>query len=188
MGGLLEQLAIIRERAGREPLPDPTQIQGPPLPIEPTEGPTWEDEEDEIHPSPPPGRELSPLVPSTAERPTAPRPEGPALDPKLELLVMNGEAAYRGRAVVLNQEERAEIVKAVLGAIRREVDAQYLEVAGKAPRRRRASTVSAKASTSASGSVGTGASSPAPSSGTEGRKPRIRRKGLKDLASPAGGG
>jgi len=136
MGGdLLNQLAAIRERQGRDPI-DPSRIEGvqSAIPDDPVrqrlaEAPVREDfpddEEWEL-----PGEEPSPLI-----RVAMPPPKATVELERSELWVSGTEAGFRGRPVTLNEKEKASIVTVVLKALRRSLDEQYQEIAGTRMRR-----------------------------------------------------
>jgi len=131
---LLTQLAAIRERQGKEPLPNPGYIQGfgendpPSPPPPPLYAPPAPDDDDP-----------SPLIPPQQYYVKKKEPEAPALSeevviPQFKLLVMDSAAQYAGHAVVLEDWERDEIAKLVVQAVKRELDAQasQLQVKGTA--------------------------------------------------------
>jgi hypothetical protein len=136
---LLDDLAKIREMQGREPLPDPTKIQGfgpgatpaPPY-IPPARDPDvpqeWLDPELDEPQTPP-----SPLIPQRP-RATKPVPET-AVPPPFSLMVMDRVAEWKGRLVQLTEPEEKSIRAVVLLAIQREVTADLAEAG--APRVRR---------------------------------------------------
>lgn len=124
------RLAEIREMQGKEPLSNPGVIQGfqqgsPPPP-------DWLDPEDEAedeHEGPP-----SPMVPRDVAVRKA--PQGPQVAPGgtfapipgLDLIVVENEAAYKGHAVTLNQQERSSIARVILGASQRILNERLAEV------------------------------------------------------------
>jgi hypothetical protein len=140
----LHQLNAIRERQGKEPI-DGTRMEGfgdgqpPPPPFydrlsdaEPR--PDFPDDE-EIYDTP----EVPPLVKIAMDRPRL----NPALD--AELVVTENAATYRQRPVLLTEPEKAAIVTVVLKALRRSLDEQYQEIAGRPMRRSREKKEPAKA-------------------------------------------
>jgi hypothetical protein len=140
----LHQLNAIRERQGKEPI-DGTRMEGfgdgqPPPPVffdrlsdaEPR--PDFPDDE-EIYDTP----EVPPLVKIAMDRPRL----NPALD--AELVVTENAATYRQRPVLLTEPEKAAIVTVVLKALRRSLDEQYQEIAGRPMRRSREKKEPAKA-------------------------------------------
>jgi hypothetical protein len=149
----LDQLAAIRERQGRDPLPDPRRIQGfedgtPPVPdlvaerlAEATPRPAWEDfesdtPEPETHTPPPTFSRPMPASPLIPEPVQVPR----SLD-EVELMLVNNNATYRGRACVMTEREKAAVVTVVLQAIKRSIRDQLREVQALKPKRRTKATI-----------------------------------------------
>ena len=119
---LLTQLAAIRERQGKEPLPNPGYIQGfgendpPSPPPPPLYSPPGAEDEDP-----------SPLIPPQQYYVKKKEPEVPALSeemiiPQFKLTVMDSLAQYSGHAVVLEDGERDQVATIVITAIKRELD------------------------------------------------------------------
>lgn len=153
-GSLLHNLAEIREMQGREPLPDPTRIQGfeagsAPVPESrpvysaPLNPPLPPGVEDEFLDGGPPAEEAqvpaSPLIPRRrSEQHRLVQPPGmdeQALSSALAgmpvplLAVLDREATWKGRAVALSESDERAIRAVVLKAIQREVQAD-LQAAG----------------------------------------------------------
>ena len=130
---LITQLAQIRERQGKEPLPNPGFIQGfgendPPSPPPPifVPGATAIEEEEEfenplatkpsvsgathyVRKELPPGR----LEPLSEEM----------VIPQFKLVVMDAAAQYLGHATVLSEEDQNLIRQIVVKSVKRELDA-----------------------------------------------------------------
>lgn len=139
MTDLIARLAEIRQMQGRDPLPDPTRIQGyaepptDPPPFEVNEEPWPPLEEPEDQPGPPIGTGPEP------EPSEPPLSQDAAMDlaellTKKELVVMDRSAMFRQRSVQLSETEWSAVVQVVLKSIRRSLDEQYAEVAGVKPR------------------------------------------------------
>ena len=125
---LIDQLAELRARQGKEPLPDPRVISGDSTPAPQFNRPTYPGEVEDPEPFDDLGEAQSPLLrtpqPTIAQEMTAPAP----VLPKFDLLVVDGEAAYLGRPVSLNTQERKAIIRIVLGGLSRIVQEQLQQV------------------------------------------------------------
>ena len=124
MMDLIQRLAEIRELQGKDPLPDPTVIEGfalgPPPPEE------TEDPEDFYEPSP-----LVPRPAPDARADAQAQPERPAPNISFRLLIADREAAYEGHAVTLLVAEYASIVETVINAVKRVLQERLVEVQSK---------------------------------------------------------
>lgn len=174
---ILDDLAKVRELQGKEPLPDPTKIQGfgpedPPVPpylppesaTDPDLPPDWLDPDLDM-PAPPP----SPLVPKAPKPVPQPMPQL-AERPPFSLMVMDRVAEWKGRVVQLLEPEEKSIRAVVLKAIQREVKADLLEAGVKRTRRK----VSRSPVGAAEGSAGSTAQS---EPGAAPAEPVKRRRG-----------
>ena len=188
---LIQQLADFDMRRGKPPI-DPTRIEGfgPDAPPAPQANPREASipSARELHGEPlelpeenvTPIEAQSPLVEAGLrgiERGPEARGFGRmrATIEEADLWVSNESAAYKGRAVTLNAKEQAQVSKVILKAIRRSLDEQYEEVAGRLPRRRRGS-LSVPRST-------TGPETPKDTSTSIPRRRRVSRKSLLDAPS-----
>lgn len=124
---LITQLAQIRERQGKEPMPNPGVIQGfgegtpPPHPLDYQERQNDEfglDDDNESPLVPPQEYYVKKIAP--AKESDMPIPAGPM--PNFKLLVMDSAAQYAGHSVVLTQQEQDSISALVIKALRRELD------------------------------------------------------------------
>lgn len=146
---LIDQLAEIRRRQGRDPLPDPTKIAGfdtndppPPSPLDARiaeavpreEFPDYEPEAETPAPVYSKPQAASPLIPPALNVPQS-------LD-QVELMVANENAMYRGRSCVMTPSEKAAVVSVVLKAIKRSIRDQLRELSAMRPRQRKRATVS----------------------------------------------
>jgi hypothetical protein len=153
---LHQRLAEIRAQQGREPLPDPSVIQGfeegtppppefvprPPVDLSAVpEGPTEHIYDD------PDFEPESPLIPRTTQTPVPEfqqnLPQASANLPKPDFSIIGVEgvgyaAEYMGRQVGLSEGEVAQAKALVLRAIQRSVQAQLNEVKALLPKRKRA--------------------------------------------------
>jgi hypothetical protein len=139
---LLTQLAAIRERQGKEPLPNPGFIQGfgPGSPAPPPPIIVPSDIED-------PDEEPSPLIPP--QQFYVKKASGPpvSIDPQIpnfKLIVMDNAAQYAGHGVVLQDAERDRIAEIIVKAVKRELDGQMqtlglreAQATGLVPKRKR---------------------------------------------------
>jgi hypothetical protein len=149
----LDRLAEIRDAQGREPMPDPSKIEGfgpghPPVPMDLPPIPDVEDPEDGDPWDLPEGRThsiadvavrkvSSPMIPVAVQRPSVaippptPPPSLPAIDfSTLELVVIEQEAYFRGHSVRLTLEEKALVANLVLAALSRELDDYRAQIKG----------------------------------------------------------
>ena len=187
MTDLLSRLAEIRELQGREPIPDPTRIEGfgrgapspPPLPAGLERGPVDlsqvpenpDDFENEVIPP-------SPLIPTTATLDDFSQRVQSTLLPKPDLAVVGIDAKhtiaqYLGREVTLNDRESASVKAVILRALQRVVKEQLAEVRALLPKRRRRKVESEHSNVSGPLS----GPPPPPSPKRRGRKPRERLDG-----------
>jgi hypothetical protein len=144
---IIEQLAVIRERQGLSPLPDPRIIGGPPMappPVPENFGEPTATEQDPFDEEEPPST-VSPLV-AAGQRRDPPNLEltketmalmekmGPA-KPVLSLCVFDSEAAYLGHPVVLTDKEKRQVTQIVLKALQRVVKEQLASLVKLSPKR-----------------------------------------------------
>lgn len=135
MDPLNKRLAEIRDQQGRDPMPDPTRIEGfgpghPPTPSTPDVQTSWPEDWDGE--GEPPDDPPSPMIPATdyvvRKIPLAPNTFLPVNDktekllPKPDLLIVGEGAYFRGFDVVLNQAEQDEVAGVVVRAVRRKLD------------------------------------------------------------------
>jgi len=184
---LIQQLAAFDARRGKTPI-DPTRIEGfgegqPPAPSapEPRERPILSARELHGEPIELPDdaveavESASPLVEvglRGIER--FPKPVHVTTE-EVDLWVSNSNAAYRGRKVSLLEKEQSQIAQLILKAIRRSLDEQYLEVAGRLPRQRRGSPSVPRSTPGPEAPKDTSPSTP--------RRRRVSRKSLLDASS-----
>ncbi|HLE04630.1 MAG TPA: hypothetical protein VI729_08495 [Anaerolineales bacterium] len=126
MMDLIQRLAEIRELQGKEPLPDPTVIEGFPVGPFPPEIVQTEEPEDFYEPSP-----LVPRPAPDARADAQAQPERPAPNISFRLLIADREAAYEGHAVTLSVAEYASIVETVINAVKRVLQERLVEVQSK---------------------------------------------------------
>jgi hypothetical protein len=156
---IIEQLAVIRERQGLSPLPDPRIIGGPPMAPRPLpEGfgePTATrqdpfDEEGDSMPGEDRPRQMfateavSPLVAAAKpkEFPPGRFERLPEVQPILTLCVFDSEAAYQGRPVTLTDKELTGVKVIVCKALQRLARQDLASLVKLTPKRaRRARTV-----------------------------------------------
>lgn len=135
-----QKMAEINQRQGKDPI-DGTRIEGfgpgtPPVPerqIDIQSAAEQYGEPVETNFAPPP--QVSPLL-NIARKPPEKPQEAPAapVTPEAELWIAEDFAAYKNRPVKLLKEERDQVVRIVVRALKRDLDS--LEVPG--PRVRRA--------------------------------------------------
>jgi hypothetical protein len=144
---LIQDLDKIRELQGREPLPDPSVIQGfdqnspPPPAYDPDVPAEWLDPDLDQHD---PRTQLppSPLIPQSAPVPAPvamPSPSvaaEPARSAIFALVVADRLASWKSREVLLTEEEEKRVRAIVLGAIQRELVADLEAVTTKRRRRK----------------------------------------------------
>jgi hypothetical protein len=136
---LLDRLAEIREKQGREPI-DGTRIQGfaelpPPEWTPPTQtDPPWHEDPDE---APEPEKEVSPLVRAALPEkpPVQPLPQIPMPD----LAVLDSLASYQGHDVKLNDSETRQVKAVIVKALQRDLRDKMAALREIAPRRQRKS-------------------------------------------------
>ena len=155
MSNLLDDLNAVRARNGQD-LINPFAIQGfeegsPPLPpldmerIEAANPASHLSAELLAEPDPTPGPPPSPLVmlgeakeePKEAPQPSPFQAGVLPLDPDL-LLVMGGQASFKGQAVELSETDQAAVARIVLESAQRRLREQLDQVRKAAPRRIRA--------------------------------------------------
>lgn len=152
MSNLIQDLDKIREMQGRDPLPDPTVIQGfergsAPAPAFPAYDPDvpaeWLDPELDQH-DPRVNLPPSPLIPQSAPAPAPVAMPSPSVvaeparsaNPVFALVVADRMASWKGRDVLLTEEEEKRVRAIVLGAIQRELVADLEAVTTKRRRRK----------------------------------------------------
>lgn len=143
MTDLIQRLAEIREMQGKEPLPDPTVIEGGPLPPRPPrdEDPDFEPnfpDEEVREPMPPP----SPLHQLGRVPPPSPAPSPPQGFPVPDLAVAAFDsgariASYKGQEVELTEKEAVAVRTVVVRALQRYYRAKATELDGARTRRKR---------------------------------------------------
>ena len=124
---IINDLAKVREMAGRDPLPNPHVISGfgPDDPPAPPLGPIGDEQFDDpyLEGDPEPEPAPSPLIPRRpAPVVAAPAPEAPKV-PMPDLVVINQFAAWKGREVTITEADEKAIRAIVLKVIEREVRA-----------------------------------------------------------------
>ena len=130
---LVDDLNRISDMQGK-PRINPNRIdvfgpQDPPAPPPPNEDPDWLDPELDVDMAPP-----SPLIPRQAPKPQTPVAE---THPNLfSLAVADRMASWKGRDVILSEEDEKNIRSIVLRAIQRALEVEMLD-AGIAPRKPR---------------------------------------------------
>lgn len=136
---LLDRLAEIREKQGREPI-DGTRIQGFGPDTEPPPGwtapdmtppPQYEDSDEE------PEKEVSPLVRAALPEkpPVQPLPQIPMPD----LAVLDSLASYQGHDVKLNDSETRQVKAVIVKALQRDLRDKMSALKSLEPRRQRKS-------------------------------------------------
>lgn len=129
---LLDRLAEIREKQGREPI-DGTRIQGfaetpPPEWTPPTQTePPWHEDPDEE-----PEKEVSPLV-----RAALPEPKLLPQIPIPDLAVLDSLASYQGHDVKLNDSETRQVKSVIVRALQRDLRDKMSALKSLTPRRQR---------------------------------------------------
>lgn len=141
---LLTQLAQIRERQGKEPLPNPGFIQGfgendPPSPPPPVmvPGAIGDDEEPWVEAPKDGPTGATHYVAKTPDfkRQTASQARAEMglseemVIPQFKLVVMDGAATYAGHACILDQADQDRIAEIVVKAVKRDLDAQLQTIA-----------------------------------------------------------
>lgn len=123
---LLTQLAQIRERQGKEPLPNPGFIQGfgendPPSPPPPVMVPGGLEDTD----VPEPTGATHFISKVTPGRPTGVGPisEDEMIVPQFKLVVMDAAAQYLGHATMLSEEDQNLIRQVIVKSVKRDLDA-----------------------------------------------------------------
>jgi hypothetical protein len=154
----LDVINMVRKRNGFSPLPDPTQIDGPPIPEPPlpddirewlegrgesTETERLVPEEPEVpYKQPAPERPKSPLlefgkslnVPVQAQPQPLPQVDFSAVLGQAVLVVVDRMAASHGHPVELTDDEAAQIQLIVLRSAAKRLHAQMEGITGRPPR------------------------------------------------------
>lgn len=127
---LHQRLAEIRDLQGKDPMPDPTKIQGfgPEAPPPPTSHPVQQEWPGDTQEPEDFSEEPSPLIPVVRKVLNPPLNEGrqnareflPA--PDAGVFVMDGHASFKGFTVDLNQAEQDEVSGVIVRAVRRRLD------------------------------------------------------------------
>lgn len=158
---LLTDLDRVRQMQGRDPMPDPTKIQGfgpddPPQPdylppaISPDLPPEWIDPELDV----PRNAQASPQSPLMAlgaqgtKAVVSSPPAAPAALPdpgQFQMIVCDRVAAWKGRSVELSEADEKAVRLVVIRAIQREVQADLEAVVPRRKRRARAATTTVAA-------------------------------------------
>lgn len=146
---LLTQLAHIRERQGKQPLPSPNFIEGfgendPPSPPPPVMVPGSVGDPDEDEPEPKPTGATHYIAKAPAPSLASAALSEEMVIPQLKLVVMDAAASYAGHATMLDQADQDRIAEIVVKAVKKDLDSQLQTIAPEASGRPLAAPPEAK--------------------------------------------